>query len=130
MTVEINSVIIGGNLARDVVLKEVGTGKKVASFVVASNRTFMMGGEKKKETAFVDVDVWGQMAENCSKYLKKGSPVVVTGRLKQDQWTTETGEKRSRLKIVAGNVQFLPSSQQKAAAQDPAAAMEATAWEE
>ena len=129
MTVEINSVIIGGNLARDVVLKEVGAGRKVASFVVASNRTFVMGGEKKKETAFVDVDVWGPMAENCSKYLKKGSPVVVTGRLKQDQWTTENGEKRSRLKIVAGNVQFLPSSQQRSEAQDPAAAMEANAWE-
>jgi single-strand DNA-binding protein len=109
MSVEINSVIIGGNITRDVVLKELAKGSKVASFSVAVNRTYIMGGQKNKEVAFIDVDVWGPMAENCSKYLKKGSPVVVTGRLKQDQWQTESGEKRSKLKIVAANVQFLSS---------------------
>ncbi len=129
MSIEINSVILGGNLARDVVLRDVAGGRKVASFVVASNRTYIINSEKKKDTAFVDVDVWGQMAENCSKYLRKGSPVVVTGRLRQDQWTTESGEKRSRLKVVASNVQFLPSSQARQQDSDPAVGME-VAWEE
>ena len=110
MSIEINSVVIGGNLTREPALKEIGAGKKVASFTVASNRTYLHNGEKKKETSFVDVDVWGPVAENCGKYLTKGSPVVVIGRLKQDQWQTETGEKRSRLKVIASNIQFLPSS--------------------
>ena len=109
MSIEINSVVIGGNLTKDPILKEIATGNKVASFTVASNRTYLSNGEKKKETSFIDVDVWGVVAENCSKYLTKGSPVVVTGRLKQDQWQTEAGEKRSRIKVLAANVQFLPS---------------------
>ncbi|MCR4336866.1 MAG: single-stranded DNA-binding protein [Candidatus Omnitrophica bacterium] len=112
MSVEINSVVIGGNLARDVELKEIASGKKVASFAVASNRTYLSNGQKEKETVFIDVDVWGPSAENCNQYLKKGSPVVVVGRLKQDQWESE-GQKRSRLKIVASNVQFLPSKKKE-----------------
>ena len=112
MAIEINSVVIGGNLTKEPLVKEIAGGKKVASFTVASNHTYLSNGEKKKETAFIDVDVWGPVAENCSKYLTKGSPVVVTGRLKQDQWQTEAGEKRSRLKVLAVNVQFFPSSRQ------------------
>ncbi len=115
MSIEINSVVLGGNLTKEPVLKEIAGGRKVASFTVASNRTFLSNGEKKKETSFIDVDVWGPAAENCSKYLIKGSPVVVTGRLKQDQWQTESGEKRSRIKVLAANVQFLPSSKQTGA---------------
>lgn len=109
MSIEINSVVLGGNLARDVELKDTATGKKVCTLVVASNKTFVSNGNQVKETSFVDVDVWGVIAENCGKYLKKGSPVVVVGRLKQDRWETESGEKRTRLKIVASNVQFLSS---------------------
>jgi single-strand DNA-binding protein len=127
MSVEINSVVIGGNLARDVVLREIGGGRKVALLVVATNRTFIVNNQKNKEVAFIDVDVWGPMGENCAKYLKKGSPVVVTGRLKQDLWQTETGEKRSKIKVVAANVQFLASAnrttapvQEEAAVAEPA----------
>lgn len=109
MSMEINSVVLGGNLARDVELKDTPTGRKVCTLVVASNRTYLSNGNKVKETAFVDVEVWGVTAENCSRYLKKGSPVVVVGRLKQDQWQTPNGEKRSRLKVLASQVQFLPS---------------------
>ncbi len=109
MSLEINSIVIGGNLARDVELKDTSTGRKVCTMVVANNRTYMSNGNKMKETAFVDVEVWGVIAENCAKYLKKGSPVVVVGRLKQDKWEQD-GQKRSRLKIVATNVQFLTSA--------------------
>ncbi|MBF0484849.1 MAG: single-stranded DNA-binding protein [Candidatus Omnitrophica bacterium] len=109
MSFEINSVIIGGNLAKDVALKTIPSGQKVASMVVASNRTYMVNGEQKKEVLFMDIDVWGVQAENCNKYLKKGSPVVCTGRLRQEQWQTDAGEKRSRIKVVATNVQFLSS---------------------
>ena len=109
MSVEINSVVIGGNLTREPMVKEVTGGRKVATFTVASNRTFLSNGEKKKEVSFIDVDVWGVAADNCGKYLTKGSPVVVTGRLKQEQWQTDAGEKRSRVKVLASNVQFLSS---------------------
>lgn len=111
MSIEINSVILGGNLARDVVLRNLPSGQKVAALVVASNRTYAVNGEKRKEVVFLDVDVWGTIGENCAKYLRKGSPVVITGRLKQDQWQTESGEKRTKIKVVAANVQFLSSGQ-------------------
>jgi single-strand DNA-binding protein len=107
MSVEINAVVIGGNLTRDVILREIPGGKKVAVFTVASNRTYVINGEKKKETLFIDVDVWGNIGENCHRYLHKGSQVVVVGRLKQEQWTTDSGEKRNRIKLVGMNVQFL-----------------------
>ncbi len=110
MAIEINGVVLGGNLARDVERKQTPTGKTVCSLVVASNHTYLSNGEKKKDVAFLDVEVWGPVAENCAKYLRKGSPVVVTGRLKQEKWESPTGEKRSRIKIVAANVQFLPSA--------------------
>jgi single-strand DNA-binding protein len=109
MSIEINSVVIGGNLTRDVELKELSTGRKVCSFTVANNRTYLSNGEKIKETSFIDVDVWGVVGENCAKYLHKGSPVVVVGRLKQERWEAE-GQKRSRFKVVASNVQFLSSA--------------------
>ncbi len=113
MSIEINSVVLGGNLARDVELKDTSTGRKVCTLVVATNRTYLSNGNKVKETAFVDVEVWGIIAENCSKYLKKGSPVVVVGRLKQDKWETDAGEKRNRLKVLASNVQFLSSGKRQ-----------------
>ena len=123
MSLEINSVVLGGNLARDVELKDTKMGRKVCTLVVATNRTYLSNGNKVKETAFVDVEVWGIIAENCSKYLKKGSPVVVVGRLKQDKWETESGEKRNRLKVLASNVQFLSSGNKASAVpeEEPAA---------
>lgn len=112
MGIEINTIVIGGNLARDVVQKQIPSGRTVCEFVVASNHTYLSNGEKKQEVSFVDIEVWGPVAENCAKYLKKGSPVVVAGRLKQERWESPSGEKRSRFKVVAATVQFLPSRQQ------------------
>lgn len=113
MSLEINTIIIGGNLTRDVELKEIANGRKVCTLSLANNSTYIAGGEKKVDTSFIDIDVWGPTAQNCSQYLKKGSAVVITGRLKQDRWETENGDKRSRIKVVAVNVQFLPSGQRK-----------------
>jgi len=109
MTLEINNVIVGGNLTKDTVVKNTVTGRTVCTFVVANNRTYLGNNGKTRETSFLDVEVWGAVAENCGKYLRKGSPVVIAGRLKQSRWETPQGEKRSRLKIVAQNVQFLSS---------------------
>lgn len=131
MSIEINSVIIGGNLARDVQLKDLPSGQKVAAIAVASNRTYVAKGEKKQEVIFIDVDVWGAMADNCAKYLHKGSPVVVTGRLKQDQWQSQTGEKRSKIKIIATNVQFLSTGKDDVVPKEPeGAASQGAGWDE
>jgi len=113
MTLEINNVIVGGNLTRDVVIKDTATGRKVCTFTVANNRSYTSNNRKLKETAFIDAEAWGIIAENCSLYLKKGSPVVVTGRLKQSRWETAEGQKRSRLKVLASNVQFLSSGSRR-----------------
>jgi len=132
MSLEINNVVLGGNLTKDVDLRDTSTGKKVCTLTVASNRTFMSNGQKTKETSFIDVDVWGVIAENCNRYLQKGSPVVVVGRLKQERWETESGEKRNRLKVVASNVQFLRSAnrEQKESLPDNMSRREEVAWDE
>ncbi len=113
MTLEINNVIVGGNLTKDVVLKDTPTGRKVCSFVLANNRTYIGSNGKVRETSFLDIEVWGTVAENCGRYLRKGSPVVVSGRLRQSRWETPSGDKRSRLRIVAQNVQFLSSAKSR-----------------
>jgi len=119
MTLQINSVIIGGNLTRDIAVKETATGRRVCSLSLANNRTYSGNGGKVRETSFIDIDVWGAVAENCGKYLRKGSPVVIAGRLKQSRWETPAGEKRSRVKVVAYNVQFLPSGKRNNGEAEP-----------
>jgi len=132
MGLEINNVVLSGNLTRDVELREVSSGRKVCTLSVANNRTYVSNGEKTVETSFVDVDVWGVVAENCNKYLKKGSPVVVLGRIKQERWENENGEKRNRIKVVASNVQFISFGNRSENESTPApaenAASNAEAW--
>ena len=118
MSMEINSVVLGGNLTADVTLKQTPSGQSVCSFSLATNRTTMRQQERVQETSFFDVEVWGVVAENCQKFLSKGSPVVVVGRMKQDRWQNESGETRSKVKVVATNVQFLPSKRNASESQD------------
>lgn len=134
MSIEINNVVIGGNLANDVTLKDLAGGRKVCTFPLATNRTYVQNGQKTSEVSFIDVDVWGVVAENCAKYLKKGSPVVVIGRIKQERWEAENGDKRSRIKVVAATVQFLSGGnrdqqqdQGQGGYEAPAAVQESTA---
>ena len=110
---QLNVVIIGGNLTRDPELKYVPSGTAVTKFSVAVNRKFKTReGDFKDEVSFIDVTVWGKSAENCSQYLKKGSPCIVQGRLKQEQWESAEGQKRSRITVVADNVQFVGTKRQ------------------
>src|SRR5438128_2551599 len=69
-----------------------------------------LNGDRQQETTFVDVTAWNQQAEVISAYCQKGRPVAVEGRLEQERWETPTGEKRSRLKVVAQRVTFLPGN--------------------
>lgn len=103
-----NKALLMGNLTRDPELRYIPNGSAVTSFTVAMNRVYkLQTGEKKEETSFVRVVVWGRMAETCGEYLKKGSPVFVEGRLQSRSWDGADGQKRNTLEVVAMNVQFL-----------------------
>jgi single-strand DNA-binding protein len=104
----LNKVFLIGNLTADPELRYTPNGTAVADLRLAVNRRFTSKeGEQKEETAFVDVVVWQRQAENCSQYLSKGRSVMVEGRLKLDSWENQQGEKRSKLRVVGENVQFL-----------------------
>lgn len=106
-----NKVILVGNLTRDPELRYTPKGTAVAKIGIAVNRVYTNdAGEKKEEVTFVDVDVWGRTAENVGQYMRKGRPILIEGRLKLDQWDDkQTGQKKSRLGVVADTVQFLGS---------------------
>ena len=107
----VNKVFLLGNLTRDPDVRSTPSGTSVCTLGMAMNRRYTTSqGEDREETCFVDVETWGRQAENCGKYLQKGRPVLVEGRLKQDQWQDKsTGETRSKIKVRAENVQFLGS---------------------
>ena len=106
----LNKVLMIGNLTRDPELRYIPSGSAVASFTIAMNRVYkLQTGEKKEETSFVRVVVWGRMAETCGEYLKKGRPVFVEGRLQSRSWDGPDGQKRSTIEVVATSVQFLGS---------------------
>jgi len=86
----------------------------VSNFSLAVNRFYTgSDGEKKQDTCFVRIVTWGKQAEACSRYLSKGKPVFVEGRLSSRSWTGADGEKRSRIEVVADRVQFLERFQGK-----------------
>jgi single-strand DNA-binding protein len=118
MAANLNKVLLIGNLTRDPELRYVPSGTAVATFTLAVNRVYKaQDGEKKEETSFIRIVVWGRRAEVCGEYLSKGSPVFVEGRLQSRNWEAQDGQKRSTTEVIADNVQFLrgaPSSGEKA----------------
>ncbi|MCA1808550.1 MAG: single-stranded DNA-binding protein [Kiritimatiellia bacterium] len=106
----LNYVVLIGNLTRDPELRSTPGGVSVVDLGLAVNDTYKnKAGENVETTCFVDVVAWGRQAETCDQYLKKGSPVLVEGRLQFDQWESKDGEKRSKLRVRADRVQFLSS---------------------
>jgi len=107
----LNKVFLAGNLTRDPELRYTPGGTAVAQFGMAVNRKFKnREGKMQEEATFVDIEVWGRQAETTSEYLSKGSPALIEGRLKLDTWESkQTGEKRSKLRVVGERVQFLGS---------------------
>jgi single-strand DNA-binding protein len=104
-----NRVILVGNLTRDPELRYTPKGMAIAKIGLAVNRTWRNeAGETKEDVTFVDVDAFGRQAETLAQYMKKGSPLLVEGRLKLDQWyDKQTGQKRSKLGVVVEGFQFL-----------------------
>jgi len=103
----LNHIFMVGNLTRDPEVRYTPSGSAVADLRLASTRVYTTDGQRKEETCFIDVVVWGKQAEVCREYLSKGSPILVEGILQFDQWKTESGENRSRHRIRADRVQFL-----------------------
>ena len=110
----LNRVLLIGNLTRDPEVRYTPKGTAVTEIGLAVNRIYSgEDGEKKEETTFVDVTLWARQAEIAGQYLKKGRPVFIEGRLQLDTWDDkQTGQKRSRLRVVAENLQLLGSRQE------------------
>jgi single-strand DNA-binding protein len=112
-----NRVFLMGNLTRDPQVRHTPGGQVVSDLGLAmSDRYRNKAGEMVETTCFTDIVVWGQQAEACGRCLVKGARVVVEGRLQFDQWQTDSGEKRSRLRVRADRVEFLSRPRQAAEA--------------
>jgi single-strand DNA-binding protein len=107
----LNRVFLIGNLTRDVELRVTPKGTAIGQFGLAINRQYKAeSGELRDDVTFVDIEAWGKQAETLAKYVTKGKPLFVEGRLRFDQWTdTASGQKRSKLKVVLESFQFLGS---------------------
>ena len=111
MAGSLNKVFLLGNLTRDPELRHTAQGTSVATFGIAVNRTYRGNdGENKTEVSFFNIVVWGKIGENCAKFLSKGRPVLIEGRLQNRSYETQDGQKRTVTEIIADNVQFLGSS--------------------
>jgi single-strand DNA-binding protein len=106
-----NKVLLLGNLTRDPEVRYTPKGSAVCDLGIAVNRSYTTdAGEKREEATFVDVTLWGRTAEVAGEYLKKGRPVFIEGRLQLDSWDDkQTGQKRSKLKVIGETMQLLGS---------------------
>lgn len=105
-----NKVILMGNLTRDPELRVTPGGMSICKLGIAVNRVFTVQGEKREEVTYVDVDAFGKQADVISKFMSKGRPILIEGRLRLDEWEDRTsGQKRSKLGVVCENFQFVGS---------------------
>jgi len=115
MALQFNRVLLAGNLTRDPQVRFFANERAVADFGLAINRKYKTAdGQMKEEVTFVDIEAWGRTAELVGQYLTKGRACFVEGRLRLDSWEDKKdGQKRSKLKVVADNVQFLDSNRDR-----------------
>jgi len=112
-----NKVVLVGNLSRDVEIRYSQSGSAIGNVGIATNRTWKsQTGEQKNEVMFIDLTFFGRTAEIANQYLRKGSKVLVDGRLVYEQWTAQDGTKRSKHAIVVETLKMLDS---KAESQNP-----------
>jgi len=104
-----NKVILVGNLTRDIELRYTQSGSGIANTSIATSRKFTQNGEKKEEVCFVEITFFGRSSEIANQYLRKGSKILVEGRLKFDQWVDQNGQKRSKHSVIVETMQMLDS---------------------
>jgi single-strand DNA-binding protein len=122
----LNKVFLLGNLVRPPELRYTPTGTAVADLRLAVNRNYTtQGGEKREDTCFLTVVVWGKQAETCGEYLDKGSPIMVEGRLQTRDWEGKDGQKRNVVEVVAERVQFMGRGKTAAVSAMPEPAVDA-----
>ena len=108
-----NNVVLVGRLTRDPELKYIpGSGTAVSNFAIAVDREFT-GKDGKKETDFIDIQVWGKSAENCANYIGKGSLVAIQGSIRVDSYQDQEGNNKKITRVNANRVQFLDSKKEK-----------------
>ncbi|WP_415396621.1 single-stranded DNA-binding protein [Sulfurimonas sp. CS5] len=104
-----NKVILVGNLTRDIELRYTQGGMGIAKTAIATSRKFTANGEKKEEVCFVDITFFARSAEVANQYLRKGSKILVEGRLNFEQWADQNGQKRSKHSVTVETMQMLDS---------------------
>ncbi len=114
----LNKVFLIGRLTRDPEIRFLPSGSQVTSFSVAVNRSYKVNNEWKEETYFFDVEAFGYLAERLGKQLFKGMQILIEGQLRQDRWETASGERRSKIKIVADKVNILSGKSEKSNSDD------------
>jgi single-strand DNA-binding protein len=109
-----NKVILVGNLTRDPELRTTPNGTSVCRFSLAVSRQFRNAdGSSREEVVFIEVDAFAKQADTIARHMTKGSPILVEGRLKLDQWESQNGEKRSKILVIAESFQFLSSQRRQ-----------------
>jgi len=104
-----NKVVLVGNLTRDIELRYAYSGSAIANTAIATSRKFTQNGERKEEVCFIDITFFGRSAEVANQYLRRGSKILVEGRLKFDQWVAQDGSKRSKHSVIVETMQMLDS---------------------
>lgn len=104
-----NKVVIVGNLTRDIDLRYTPSGAAIGKSVIAATHKFSINGEKKEDVCFIDISFFGKGAEIASQYLRKGSKLLIEGRLKFEQWTDQNGQNRSKHSISVESMEMLGS---------------------
>src|SRR3990167_305351 len=108
MANSLNRAMLIGNLTRDPELRKTANGQSVASFSIATNRSFTtQTGERKEQADYHNIVAWGRLAEICAQYLVKGKKIYVDGRIQTRDWEGQDGQKRSKTEIIAENMVML-----------------------
>jgi single-strand DNA-binding protein len=102
-----NKIILVGNLTRDIELRYSQGGSSIAKSAIATTRKFTSNGERKEEVCFVDITFFGRSGEIANQYLRKGSKILVEGRLNFEQWVDQNGQKRSKHSVIVESMQML-----------------------
>ena len=105
---DFNLVVEEGNITKDPVKRTTPGGTLICNFSIASSRYFKTGDETEKETSFFDIEVWGKLAENCMAWAHKGRGCRITGRLKQERWEGPDKKPRSKIIIIAKEIEYKP----------------------
>ena len=104
-----NKIILVGNLTCDIELRYAQSGSAIAKTAIATSRKYNSNGEKKEEVCFVDITFFGRSGEVANQYLRKGSKILIEGRLQFEQWVDQNGQKRSKHSVIVETMQMLDS---------------------